>query len=382
MRIEEIRWDNLTKLLELLLVRKRISRQNIVKTLNIRNSTLTYLAGELNKHSMVKIEREVLGRGRPRHYMSLNDGYGNFFGVKIGRESVKIGIFTLSLKKIKEYVIELVYPFTENLKKIRNILTDLIKKHKPLSMGIAISGTVDINNRLITTSPILGTEESNLEEIIKKHNCEVVLCNDVDALNIGQLVKTGRIEQSSLTITFGVGIGASYYDSVDILLGSDGKSALEFGHSKVEYSGEKCYCGGSGCLETVASEYCLVKDKAKNINNFVENFEQFKDRLNEIRNSAKQNSLHSKYYEILDRLSYHVSSLSLLLRPDIIWIGGEGVVNEWIFLKIKDGINKYLSAGYWKLNPEIKQITLPDIWERGAAFLALRKYVRTALKTN
>lgn len=380
MRIEEIRWDNLTKLLELLLVRKRTPRKAIVKTLNIRNSTLTYLAGELNKHNMVKIEREVSGRGRPRHYISLNDNYGNFFGVKIGRESVKISVFTFSLKKIKESTIALEYPFTKNLEKIKNVMTELVKKYKPLSMGIAISGTVDINDCSITTSPILGTNESNFEEIIKKHNCEVVLCNDVDALNIGQLVKTGRIEESSLTITFGIGIGASYYDSVDILLGSDGKSALEFGHSRVDYNGEKCYCGGTGCLETVASEYCLVKDKAKNINNFVRNFEHYKDRLNEIRESAKHNSIDEKYNEILDRLSYHVSSLSLLLRPDIIWIGGEGVVNKWIFLKIKNGINKYLGASYWKLNPEINQISLPDIWERGAAFLALRKYVRSALK--
>lgn len=380
MRIEEIRWDNLTKLLELLLVRKRTPRKAIVKTLNIRNSTLTYLAGELNKHNMVKIEREVSGRGRPRHYISLNDNYGNFFGVKIGRESVKISVFTFSLKKIKESTIALEYPFTKNLEKIKNVMTELVKKYKPLSMGIAISGTVDINDCSITTSPILGTNESNFEEIIKKHNCEVVLCNDVDALNIGQLVKTGRIEESSLTITFGIGIGASYYDSVDILLGSDGKSALEFGHSRVDYKGEKCYCGGTGCLETVASEYCLVKDKAKNINNFVRNFEHYKDRLNEIRESAKHNSIDEKYNEILDRLSYHVSSLSLLLRPDIIWIGGEGVVNKWIFLKIKNGINKYLGASYWKLNPEINQISLPDIWERGAAFLALRKYVRSALK--
>lgn len=380
MRIEEIRWDNLTKLLELLLVRKRTPRKAIVKTLNIRNSTLTYLAGELNKHNMVKIEREVSGRGRPRHYISLNDNYGNFFGVKIGRESVKISVFTFSLKKIKESTIALEYPFTKNLEKIKNVMTELVKKYKPLSMGIAISGTVDINECSITTSPILGTNESNFEEIIKKHNCEVVLCNDVDALNIGQLVKTGRIEESSLTITFGIGIGASYYDSVDILLGSDGKSALEFGHSRVDYKGEKCYCGGTGCLETVASEYCLVKDKAKNINNFVRNFEHYKDRLNEIRESAKHNSIDEKYNEILDRLSYHVSSLSLLLRPDIIWIGGEGVVNKWIFLKIKNGINKYLGASYWKLSPEINQISLPDIWERGAAFLALRKYVRSALK--
>ncbi|MEA2066675.1 MAG: ROK family protein [Thermotogota bacterium] len=381
MRIEEVRWDNLTKLLELLLVRRRTPRKAIVKTLNIRNSTLTYLAGELNKHNMVKIEREVSGRGRPRHYISLNDNYGNFFGVKIGRESVKISIFTFSLKKIKEFTIALEYPFIKNLEKIRNVMIELVKKYKPLSMGIAISGTVDINNCSITTSPILGTNESNLEEIIKEHNCEVVLCNDVDALNVGQLVKTGRIEESSLTITFGIGIGASYYDSVDILLGSDGKSALEFGHSRVDYNGEKCYCGGTGCLETVASEYCLVKDRAKTINDFVRNFEHFKDRLNEIRESAKHNSIDKKYSEILDRLSYHVSSLSLLLRPDIIWIGGEGVVNEWIFLKIKKGINQYLSASYWKLNPEINQITLPDIWERGAAFLALRKYVRSVLKS-
>ncbi|MGC9383167.1 MAG: ROK family protein [Kosmotogaceae bacterium] len=380
MRIEEIRWDNLTKLLELLLVRKRTPRKTIVKKLNVRNSTLTYLAGELNKHNMVKIEREVSGRGRPRHYISLNDNYGNFFGVKIGRESVKTSVFTFSLKKIKESTIALEYPFTKNLEKIKNVMTELVKKYKPLSIGIAISGTVDINECSITTSPILGTNESNFEEIIKKYNCEVVLCNDVDALNIGQLVKTGRIEQSSLTITFGIGIGASYYDSVDILLGSDGKSALEFGHSRVDYNGEKCYCGGTGCLETVASEYCLVKDKAKNINNFVRNFEHYKDRLNEIRESAKHNSIDKKYNEILDRLSYHVSSLSLLLRPDIIWIGGEGVVNKWIFLKIKNGINKYLGGSYWKLNPEINQISLPDIWERGAAFLALRKHVRSALK--
>lgn len=178
-----------------------------------------------------------------------------------------------------------------------------------------------------------------------------------------------------------MGIGASYYDGQDIFVGSDGKTAFEFGHHGVDPDGEKCYCGRIGCLETVASEYVLVKERAGSIGNFVANFDLFRPIINQFREKAKKEERLQEYERIIKSLSYYLSNLVLSLRPAILWIGGEGIVSEWIFNDIVKSIHLNIEDG-WEIKPEIMRITDPESWEKGAAFLLLRKYISSRIKVG
>jgi len=379
-KIEEIRWDNLTKLLDFLYAGKHVLRKELTEKMKIRNSTLSYLLSELTKLEMVKIEKIVGGRGRPNHVISLNPAHGTVFGVKLGRESLRAIVFDFSLKKIDSVE----YPLHEIGKSIPGVMNELkkvVERYKPVGAGFAVSGTVDLKSKRIIKSPILNLRNFDFGPFISEMSLpEFVMCNDVDALHIGQIVESGIINKASLTISFGVGIGASYYDGQDLFVGSDGKTAFEFGHHGVDPDGEKCYCGRIGCLETVASEYVLVKEKAGNIANFVANFDLFRPVINEFRERAKKERLR-EYEGIIKSLSYYLSNLVLSLRPTILWIGGEGIVSEWIFNDIVRSIKFNLEDG-WEIKPEIMRITDPESWEKGAAFLLLRKYISSKIKVG
>ncbi len=382
MRTEEIRWDNLTKLLDQLFIHKRRLRSELARDIRVRKSTMSYLIDELHGLNMIRIKKIVSqSRGRPNEEVSLNPDHGHVFGIKLGRESLKAVVYNFSLEHIdsREYLIRHFPEYANPVERALHSTEVFFRHYKPVAVGIAISGSVDIKRSTVNFSPILGLSNYDLRPFLQKQGVsDTFLCNDVDALHVGEIIKAGVLRDSSLAISFGVGVGASFYDGVDIMTGSDGRTSFEFGHFGAVKNGEKCYCGRKGCLETVASEYGLMKKTAGSIPHFVENFERFFPYLNQIRDNAASGRIVEEYDSVLDYLSYHVSSLILLLRPKSVLIGGEGVVAQWIFDRIVEKIESYLSDT-WALSPSIRRVTDPETWETGSAFLALRRYVRKKL---
>lgn len=86
----------------------------------------------------------------------------------------------------------------------------------------------------------------------------VVLGNDATAAAVGEYW-TGRMDPATVfaAVYMGVGIGAGIIASGIPLIGSSG-NAGEIGHICVERDGKPCWCGASGCLETVAGAAAIV----------------------------------------------------------------------------------------------------------------------------
>ena len=377
MRVDEIRWDNLTRLLEQVFIEKEVSRKALSGKVGVRNSTLSYLLGSLKEFGMVKIKNVSYGRGRPNQMISLNPEYGNVMGIKIGRESLSATVFDFSLSEVESIVI----PFdgTDNLEEdIIQEIQKLILNHRPLTLGFAVSGTIDLKEKEVFSSPILNLREFKLQEMLKTRGLDFLLFNDVDALHVGQMVESGVFDRTSLTVTFGIGIGASFFDGEDILTSGDGKSIFELGHMAYDPDGEPCYCGRRGCLETVASEYSLIAERPS-IKMFVENFGNYREEIKKIRTAAKSGKKKNVYKPVLKKLGRAISNILLLLRPSLVWIGGEGLVSNWIFEEIKAEILAQIPEE-WGYLPEVKKIKSVQGWQRGAAFLALRHFIRNKLK--
>ncbi|AKI98110.1 ROK family protein [Kosmotoga pacifica] len=377
MRVDEIRWDNLTRLLEQVFVEKEVPRSALAKKVGVRNSTLSYLLDSLKKLGMVKVKNIPSGRGRPNQWISLDPEYGNVMGIKIGRESLKATVFDFSLSEVETIVI----PF-DGIEDLGSHITQELRKlflnYRPLTLGFAISGTIDLKKGEIFDSPILKLKEFKFQEALKSRGIDFLLCNDVDALHVGQMLESGIFDRPSLTVTFGVGIGASFFDGEDILTSGDGKTIFELGHMTYDPEGEPCYCGRRGCLETVASEYSLIDDRPP-IKEFIEHFGEYREIITQIRKLAARGENRENYQPVLKKLSQSIANISLLLRPSLVWIGGEGLVSNWIFEDIKAEMIAQIPED-WGYFPEVRKIGSAQGWQRGAAFLALRHYIRKKLK--
>jgi glucokinase len=89
--------------------------------------------------------------------------------------------------------------------------------------------------------------------------------NDARAFGYAELrVGAGRGNRTGVFITVGTGIGGAVALQGQVLH-SDNDAAGELGHAMVEPDGLPCGCGGTGCLETVASAPALVAAAARGV---------------------------------------------------------------------------------------------------------------------
>ncbi|MEO6996492.1 MAG: ROK family transcriptional regulator [Terracoccus sp.] len=86
----------------------------------------------------------------------------------------------------------------------------------------------------------------------------VVLGNDASASAIGEYW-SGHAKATDVfaTVYMGTGIGSGIVVAGQPLIGSSG-NAGEVGHTCVVMNGDRCWCGGDGCLETVAGAAAIV----------------------------------------------------------------------------------------------------------------------------
>lgn len=91
--------------------------------------------------------------------------------------------------------------------------------------------------------------------LYERFNCQipVILENDADAALIGEwYAGSAKGFNTVLMLTFGTGIGGSVLVNGKIYRGISGEHP-EYGHIPVEVEGQECYCGRSGCFESIAS---------------------------------------------------------------------------------------------------------------------------------
>ncbi len=101
--------------------------------------------------------------------------------------------------------------------------------------------------------------------------------NDADAALLGEVhAGSARSFEHVVMFTFGTGVGGAALVDRRIYRGTNGEHP-EIGHIPVDSSGPECYCGVSGCLESVASGTAVTKaGQALGLANAAEVFERAK----------------------------------------------------------------------------------------------------------
>lgn len=285
--------------------------------------------------------------------------------IDIGGTMIKFGLVSLNGEVLVSDEID-----TEAEKGVENLINkiDFIKKKYQTEniLGIAVSGTGQINNKLgkvIGGNPIIpGWIGTNLVEILeKKYSLPAILENDVNCATLGEKwIGVAKNFENFICLTIGTGIGGGIVLNNNLFRG-DEFIAGEFGHIQTK----------KGEYEKLASTTALTKMVEKKLNqklNGKEIFELEKKSIPEYRLIID---------EWIDNITDGLSSLVYIFNPSNIVLGG-GVTKQGNYLldRIRESLRKKISSSFEKnLNLHFAKLG-NNSGMIGATYLLLKKLNR------
>lgn len=132
----------------------------------------------------------------------------------------------------------------------------------PVAASILVPGAVDSNQAVVVQAPNLPSLISfDLKaELQRRLGWPIFLENDANGAAMGEMwLGAAHGCRDVVSVTLGTGVGGGVILNGVLWRGSHG-SAGEIGHTTVDpFSGLKCKCGNTGCLELFASATAIVR---------------------------------------------------------------------------------------------------------------------------
>lgn len=277
----------------------------------------------------------------------------------IGGTTCKLGIFDNSLKRILKWEIP-----TDTSREGSGILkmVHLSFTHKLDDMGldyndckgvgIGVPGPVDFRKGTVNGAINLNwpAHKNIKEEFESLSGITTVVDNDANLATLGeQAFGAGRGCEDVVMLTLGTGVGGGIIAGHHLIHGAQG-SAGETGHMKVAVGeGFRCNCGGTGCLETVASTLGLKNLALKYCSDFERSplgpyIEDGTLKAVTVFENAKDGDPLSML--LVDKMSFYlglgISNLAALTNPSRIIIGGGlSRAGEFLIGRVRDYFEEY-----------------------------------------
>lgn len=257
------------------------------------------------------------------------------------------------------------------INQIQNLVALMEKEtgEKATKIGMGTPGTIDPDTGLLknSNSTVLNHQPFK-KDVEAKLGIPVLIANDANCFALAE-ARMGVVQDinPNAKVVFGVimgtGVGGGIIINNQVLEGRQGIGG-EWGHSFLDESGGKCYCGNVGCVEKILSGTALEK--------YHEDISGVHVPLREIYH--RYNIGHSDEFAVktMHRLIHFfgkgLANVINILDPDVIVIGG-GVGN--IDLLYSDGIE---SVSRFVFNTQFKTpVVKPKLGDSagvfGAAFL-------------
>ena len=203
-----------------------------------------------------------------------------------------------------------------------------------VATSIMVPGAVDSEKAVVLQAPNLPSLV-NFElkaELERRLGWPVFLENDANAAAVGEMwMGAARCCRDVISVTLGTGVGGGVILDGKLWRGSHG-SAGEIGHTTVDpFSGLKCKCGNTGCLELFASATAIVRMTRENLGMFPESPLKTEDlsavQVYEAGRNGDELAL-AVFRRFGMYLGIGLANLINLIDPQIIVISG-GAVNGW-----------------------------------------------------
>lgn len=325
---ENIRRTNRKLVLQLQQREKVTTRRDLSRMSGLDPSTITNIVREFIKkgYLMERATEDSSNIGRHAVELVLKRDTIISVVITIGASNTNIGIgyFDGSVEIDTVYKNEknphvFIKKIEEQSKKLRSNIPD----GAFLGYTLSVSGMVDQNNSVILDVPHLGWRDIDLKNYFG--NEKIILDNEANLCVLAERFSDATLKNSRNMVYVYVseGIGCGLVLDGSIYRGPT-FSAGEFGHMSISENGKECYCGNTGCWETLASTEAIVKEFEKSGKKLEGSSygEKFRN-LIEISKADKAAIQLIKLEE--EYLARGIINIVNIFNPEEVIIGGEGV---------------------------------------------------------
>lgn len=273
-------------------------------------------------------------------------------GIDIGGTRTKIGLVNLSSGRVEDMLITPTE--TNDGERFLHLIGDAIGQFKAkvateqavlAGVGIGVPGFVFANGVVDSTYGFLKfMEDYPLADLIQQqHDLPCRLDNDARVVALGEAIYgQGRGFSRVLVLTLGTGLGLGF--TIDGRLDGPLPYAHMGGHLTIATNDTSCYCGKTGCLESLVSSAGLIRIAMRfqwpqNYPDLPLNAETiFRQKL------AGNPDAEAIVGEYVGYLRTGIDNYSNLYAPDVIVLGGgiaKGLTNETHNLHTPDLLHSY-----------------------------------------
>jgi glucokinase len=129
-------------------------------------------------------------------------------------------------------------------------------------IGVGLPGLIDVDEGRSRSSALLPEFDGLplAARIAAKAGVTTFVDNDVNALALGEwMFGLGRNADPFVLLAVGSGVGGGIIVDGRLVRGKSGYAG-EFGHVCVDLDGDRCYCGGRGCLVLYSAGHNLAEE--------------------------------------------------------------------------------------------------------------------------
>lgn len=202
--------------------------------------------------------------------------------------------------------------------------------------------------------------ENPVKDLEQAFGVSVAIENDADAAALGEAGwGAGRDKSRLIYVTVGTGIGVGLIVDGRVYRGVD-YSHPEIGHHLIDPSGPPCYCGFSGCWESLATGPAMETWMAANVpTNYPHRMDLTAKKICELARQGDEFAKRAVQREAR-YLGSGLANLVTLYVPDAIVLGGSVMKSADLFL---DTIHKTIAASCHFVPYERCEIALASLGE-------------------
>jgi glucokinase-like ROK family protein len=265
-----VREMNLSTVVRYLQEAAPLSRAGLASMTGLNKTTVSSLVEDLIDRGLIhETGLDTSAGGRPATLLELNPQAGCIIGVALGVDHVLV-IVTDFLGEIHWRCLEETDPTAGKeaiLELVLRIVDEAVKAcqardSRLLGLGLAIPGTVNVDDGVLIFSPNLQWHNVAFREILHKHADLLVLVdNDANAAAQAEhLFGVAKGVQNFISVFAGVGVGGGLFLNGELYRGAGGYAG-EIGHTNfmVDHYRRPCRCGNRGCWETSVAQDSVIE---------------------------------------------------------------------------------------------------------------------------
>jgi predicted NBD/HSP70 family sugar kinase len=359
-----------------------VTRARIAERTGLSAAAVTVVTSSLSQAGMVRETTQGPSTGgRPPRLLVVNPAGGYAVGARITESDIDAVLVDLTGAPVHHARVSwrrrTASAAAEAISDAFSTLAAQAPDGRVLGVGVSLSGVVDHVAGVVRHSGSLGWQDAPLRTILADRlGLPVTIDKHVNTLATALMMDATDLEAGSLiVINIGPSIGMALVFNGALHRGEHG-SAGAFGHTSCSLTSESrrvCHCGARDCLETVASEWGMLRELHRA-------GVSVSDIDDAARRAAEEDRVQSVFTTAGRALGRAAANVAKVFDPRRVIVVGEGVRLGAPLLEPFEAEFHRVSRSEAGHDFEV-QSSLPDelSWSRGAAWQLLSEVFEVPL---